>query len=39
MNAGKQLVASWITDHRRLTAIGPNDKTEALAIIARFASC
>jgi len=38
MNTGKQLVASWITDHHRLTAIGLNDKTEALAIIARVAS-
>lgn len=38
MNTGKQFVASWITDHRRLTAIGLNDKTEALRIVASVSS-
>ncbi len=38
VNAGSLFTASWIANHRRLTAIGLNDKAEALAIVAGLAT-
>lgn len=35
---GSQLIATWVADHRRLTAIGLSDKAEASAMVTNIAS-
>lgn len=38
LTTGEQFIATWIADHRRLTAIGLNGKAEAHAIVASIGS-
>lgn len=35
---GSQLIATWVADHRRLTAIGLSDKAEASAMVTNIVS-